>query len=768
MTTKYSFIADAHTSTSLVRFQRYVLMALPLFVLGALSFGWFVAMRAQQALETAVIASYQETQLEIVRSVARSITVYVQDKLGDGVEIEVIEQEILKRFVAPIHLLENGDAWIYAPDYVVFDLSSDFPEAYRNKSMAEIFALQAANGAWHYEAMTYDVSHAREGVGWYVWLPEKGREIAAWSPVRMGTHVWTIGLSTPLPEILQATGADRQTRLIFATMGMGTAFGLLLSLIAAWSIAGRRRTETALREVNARLEALIEALPDIIYFKDLKGHNLIVNKAFEAMTGKPRTEILGKTNADLFSPQLAESCQKSDDKVLQTRNVQRFEECSHSQDGSEIFYDSYKAPLFGGDGQLIGLVGVSRDVTQQRLAEKERRLLNEKLMRAEKMEAIGALAGGVAHDLNNLLTGLVSYPELLLQGLAEDSPLRKPLHTIQTSGERAASIVQDLLTLARRGVETIEVVDLNEQIHEFLLTPQWHKTAREYPGVHVDLRLESVLLNIEGSSTHLSKLIMNLMLNACEAMQGGGRLIIHTANRYVDGEAGTAINVSEGEYVELQISDTGKGIPSEDLGRIFEPFYSNKIMGRSGSGLGLSVVWGVAQDHNGHIDVRSTPDQGTVFTLLFPGVRSGKTRPQQALPREAFLGSNETILVVDDVGLQREVASSILKDLGYQPITVGSGEEAVAYLETHTVDLIVLDMIMPNGMDGLETYEAVTRLHPGQKAVIASGFSETDRVKTAQRLGAGTYVKKPYLMETLGTAIRSVLNQDAGEQRPGK
>jgi hypothetical protein len=267
-------------------------MFLPLVVLCVIAFGWFVAFRAKQTLERAVISAYQETQLEIVRSVSRSIGAYVMAELAEGQALSTIEQRILTQFVAPIHLLENGDAWIYAPDHIVFDLSSDLPEEYRGKSMAEIFALQVQKGANHYEAMTDDVMNAREGVGWYVWLPEKGKEIAAWTPVRFGPHVWTIGLSTPLPEILSATGASEQMRFLFTVMAWSTALGLVLSVIAIWSISGRgrlermlwdknvalqssvtdlrlevekrRETERAMQEANTRLETLVEAIPDLV------------------------------------------------------------------------------------------------------------------------------------------------------------------------------------------------------------------------------------------------------------------------------------------------------------------------------------------------------------------------------------------------------------------------------------------------------------------------------------------------------------------------
>jgi PAS domain S-box-containing protein len=520
-----------------------------------------------------------------------------------------------------------------------------------------------------------------------------------------------------------------------------------------------RESERAMQEANTRLETLVEAIPDIVYFKDLEGRNLVVNKAFEHWIGLPKVQILGKPDSEIFPSDLAAACRTSDDHVLRTLQTYRAEEQTRDDRGRIRFLDSQKVPLFDNANHVIGLVGVSRDVTERKLAEQERQQLSDKLMRAEKMEAIGTLAGGVAHDLNNILTGLVSYPELLLIRLPEDSPLRKPLLTIQKSGERAAGIVQDLLALARRGVESRETVDMSDLIREFISGPQFKKLQLEHPGVEVRIELAPDLLALSGSPVHLSKAMMNLILNAFEAMPSGGRLRVATDNVHIDRQSTLSGEVSEGDYVRLEIADTGKGIPSEDLRRIFEPFYSKKVLGRSGSGLGLSVVWGVMHDHHGFIDVRSTPEEGATFTLLFPASRERAAKSNGGVPLERYKGKGETILVVDDVELQREIASDLLKELGYVVTTAATGEEAVSHLKEHPVDLVVLDMIMPNGMDGLETYKAIIKLRPGQKAVITSGFSETERLRKAQELGAGVYIKKPYLMEKMGIAVRNELDR---------
>jgi len=381
------------------------------------------------------------------------------------------------------------------------------------------------------------------------------------------------------------------------------------------------------------------------------------------------------------------------------------------------------------------------------------------LQQSQKMEAIGALAGGVAHDLNNILSGLVSYPELLLMDLPQDSPMRRPLLTIQRSGEKAAAIVQDLLTLARRGVAITEVVNLNDIVSEYMMSPEYERLKSYYGTAEVSADLEPGLLNTHGSPVHLSKTVMNLVSNAVEAMPEGGKVTVTTRNVYIDRPIQGYEDVNEGDYAVLTVADTGMGISSEDLERIFEPFYTKKHMGRSGTGLGLSVVWGAVKDHNGYIDVQSTEGEGAQFKLYFPATREESASEKEMVPSVTYAGRGESILVVDDVEEQREIAGSMLRKLGYNVASLSSGEEAIGYMKTHSVDLLVLDMIMDPGMDGLDAYREILKVHPGQKAIIASGFSETDRVKAARDLGAGAYIKKPYVMEKLGLAVKQAFDK---------
>jgi len=415
---------------------------------------------------------------------------------------------------------------------------------------------------------------------------------------------------------------------------------------------------------------------------------------------------------------------------------------------------------FDNRGNVISLIGTIQDITDQKRIQEENRNLQERLQRSEKMEALGTLAGGVAHDLNNVLGVIVGFSEILLDSVDKSSPLRHGMENVMNGGLKAAAIVEDLLTLARRGVQGRSILNLNKIIAACQESPEFANLSSHHPSVKIIIDLETDLLNISGSSLHLGKTLYNLISNAGEAMPKGGTITIRTTNQYLDKPIQGYDQIREGDYVVLSVADTGEGISANDLKRIFEPFYTKKIMGRSGTGLGLAVVWGTAKDHNGYINVQSDVGKGSTFSLYFPVTREEITTETAAVQPSEYRGKGESILIVDDVKEQRDLASTLLATLNYSVASVSGGEDAVAYFKEHDeVDLMVLDMIMDPGMDGLDTYKSVLEIRPKQKAIIVSGFSESDRIRAARELGAGAYVRKPYIKEKLGIAVRKELDR---------
>jgi nitrogen-specific signal transduction histidine kinase/ActR/RegA family two-component response regulator len=397
------------------------------------------------------------------------------------------------------------------------------------------------------------------------------------------------------------------------------------------------------------------------------------------------------------------------------------------------------------------------DITRLKEAELERATMETKLHRAQKMEAIGLLAGGVAHDLNNILSGIVSYPELILMQLDQDSKLRKSVMAIQASGQRAAAVVADLLTVARGVSSERQRCHLNPLVEEYLSSPEHQLLLSLHPGVQCTVQMAESLRPLRCSPVHLKKSLMNLVTNAAEAIETTGRIRIRTGEEELGRTAALKLGVEPGRYVALKIADTGSGIGKADIEHIFEPFYTRKVMGRSGTGLGLAVVWNTMQDHKGGISVTSN-SHGTVFTLFFPAAPDASPPDQEETDAVVYHGAGETILVVDDEPHQRDIAGQFLELMGYKFQAAASGEEAVTYLQAHKVDLVLLDMLMGTGINGRQTYEQLIRLKPAQKALIISGFSENEEVQQALRLGAAGYLQKPYTMKNLGKAVHEILH----------
>ncbi|MDD5712516.1 MAG: PAS domain S-box protein [Smithellaceae bacterium] len=530
----------------------------------------------------------------------------------------------------------------------------------------------------------------------------------------------------------------------------------------ATDVTKHRRAEEALRKSEDRYRNFFENAIEGIYQSTPEGRYINVNPAFAHMFGYASPQEMIETVIDIKSQLYARPEDREEvTRVLAAGGIiKNLETEFNHKDGSRIWITINAQAVRDQNGNVLYYEGTTEDITERKRAEEEQRRFAERLQRVEKMEALSNLAGGVAHDMNNILGSLVGYSELLLDQIAAASPLHRYAGNILKAGQRAAAVVQDLLTLTRRGVAVADAININHVIAEYMKTPEFEKLRADNPQVILRTELEQDLLNVKGSSVHLGKTFMNLVSNAMEAIEGSGEIVIKTGNRHLDMPVHGYDDVKEGDYILLTVSDSGKGIAEADIGRIFEPFYTKKVMGRSGTGLGLTVVWGTVKDHDGYIDVQSKVGEGSVFSIYLPVTREKEmTEGERPIPPEEYRGNGEQILIVDDMGEQRELIQIMLGKLGYRVAAVGSGEEAVQYLKNNKCDLIILDMILGTGLDGLDTYRRIKEINPGQKAVIVSGFSETERVKKAQELGAGPYVRKPYIMEKIGLAVRKELDR---------
>ncbi len=513
----------------------------------------------------------------------------------------------------------------------------------------------------------------------------------------------------------------------------------------------QKRSEESIKESESRFRKLSDAAEEGIVFYDNEGIITDANRAFLELTGFKLSNLAGKNIINIFHSESLQIFKEKDSLLsgdpLEVKVLHR---------NSSSIYCASTIRKFNPDTENMRVM-TFKDISLIKKHEIEKKELEEKLIRSEKMEALGHLAGGVAHDLNNVLTAIVSYPELIKMHINDKKAIEKYAEKMKNSGQKAAAIVEDLLTLARRGVTNFEILNLNDVIKNFLKSPQYEQTLKSSPGIKVEAGLAEDLYNMKGSKIHLDATIMNLFLNGVESMIKNGTIVISTKN--VSGYEFSKGSGSK-KYIRLSISDEGIGLNPEEQKKIFEPFYTKKAMGISGTGLGMSVVWGTVKDHKGIINIESKKGMGTTFNLFFPATEEKAVVVNNKIPLQDYMGQGEKILVVDDDDHPRDIAVEYLRRLNFDVDQASSGKEAIDLVQIKKYDLIVLDMLMDPGIDGLETYKKLLKISPGIKAVIVSGFSETERVKRAQELGAGKYIKKPYTLEELVVSVKKELGRE--------
>ncbi|MEE9443312.1 MAG: PAS domain S-box protein [candidate division Zixibacteria bacterium] len=517
-------------------------------------------------------------------------------------------------------------------------------------------------------------------------------------------------------------------------------------------ITERKRTEDALRESEKKFKRITERIYDVIVAADLKGNILYVSPSIIRVFGYQPEELIGK-KITAFAPKaeiphIIETLQL----IAVGKDVEGYHSEFIKKNSSIASVELNAVPIIEG-GEIVGAQAIIRDIT-------ETKRLRELESRAARLEMAGTIAGQVAHDFNNLLAPIMAYPEFIRDELSHDHKAHAYLDAIENAANKIADINQDLLTMGRRGHYSQEVLDLNRIVLQ--AAQEMESRTRT---VAIKMNLCKDLMKIKGGNAQIHRMLINLLVNAQDAMQDIGQITIKTEDYYANNTSVAFGRVPKGEYVKLTITDNGCGIPDKIIQKILDPFFTTKTTDKKqGSGLGLSVVDAVMKDHNGYLDLSSKVGHGTSFYLYFPA-----TKEDTGEDDSKHLGSGtETVLIADDDDIQREVTSRLLTKIEYKVSSVESGEKAIEFLLKNPQDLLILDMVMPGGIDGAETYRRILEISPGQQAIILSGFSESDRVFEAQRLGAGAFVRKPVTKSVIAAAVRAELDRkvDKSVQTP--
>jgi len=518
-----------------------------------------------------------------------------------------------------------------------------------------------------------------------------------------------------------------------------------------------RISQEALAKERDLLNSLLDNIPDHIYHKDTESKFIRINKTTSDLLGlSDPKQAVGKTDFDFFTEEHSRQAFEDEQELIKSgKAIMAKEEKETWPDREDTWASTTKVPLRNPEGDIIGIIGISRDIT-------EHKKLEEQFRQSQKMEAVGRLAGGVAHDFNNMMTVVIGYSEFLLSKLKKEDAEYTSVAEIMNAGKRAASLTRQLLAFSRKQVLQPHVVNLNALITDL------GKMLKRLIGEDIDLQvdLDSKLGAVRADPSQIDQITMNLAVNARDAMPRGGKITIETADVELDDEyCRLHMEVQPGPYVMLAVSDTGIGMDKETQSQIFEPFFSTKEEGK-GTGLGLSTVYGIVKQSGGNIWVYTEPGQGTTFKIYFPRIEEATEAMKQEEASDKSFRSSETILLVEDEEMVRDLAYKVLAEMGYIVLAASNGEEAIQICERHKgpIHLMLTDVVMPK-MSGRELAEASVRLYPEMKVIYMSGYTDNSVTRNGMLEPGVNFVQKPFTLLSLTKKVREVL--DASESKKG-
>ena len=530
-------------------------------------------------------------------------------------------------------------------------------------------------------------------------------------------------------------------------------------LIVCEDISERKRAEEALRKSEKRYRTLVERIPDGVYRRTPDGSFVEINPAMATMLGYESSDALAEIDANL-QPYFQPADRKGPAESLPSSGGERIRTFSHRrEDGREVWLEDHCREILDDKGNLIYYEGIVREITERKRAEDERRKFEARIQQAQKLESLGILAGGIAHDFNNLLVGIMGNASLAVLELPPDSPVRYTIDQIQIAGQRAADLANQMLAYSGKGHFAVHPMDLNAVIDETVHLLQ----ASIAKNVDIKFNFESTLPAVEGDATQIRQVVMNLVVNASEAIgDQNGEITVRTGSRQISRNelAGyyTGSDLPEGRYVFLDVSDTGCGMDSETLSKIFDPFFTTKFTGR---GLGLAAVLGIVRGHLGAIKVASTPQWGSVFTILLPAVdvpaeaSSGAIRATSATA--SFHGEG-LVLVIDDEPTVRNVAARLLRQWGFTPMQAADGRSGLEMFSERAAEIacVLLDLTMPHP-NGEKVFLDIHRLRADTPVILMSGYHEKEVKRRFLNKGLAAFLQKPFTADQLAGVLSSVM-----------